>query len=237
MSSLEPGRFSPTACGNRRSFCFLLVCFAMSVATVVFASHQIAKSKQRYQLAKASVGRVSVEVDRHVGNLMYLRKNKELFFAAMAAGKIGRGEEIQWGEVLLDLSNRVGVTSFTYQMNDSEPLDSLHGVSPTSASVYRTEITLAFEAKHGAEVFKYFELLGQEAPGAYVMDQLRLHRVEPSDTVSTQRVALVTDDGSVGDTSVDEFATYGGVDVKATLYWYQFVPNLVERDASLLPNA
>lgn len=238
MSSLEPGRFSLAARGDRKSLLFLLACIGISVAAVVFAMHQILHGKQTYRLAKASVSRVSVEVDRHIADLLYLQQNKEQFFEALAAGKIGRGEQIQWGEVLLDVSNRVGVSSFTYQLNESESLDSLHGIELRSASAQRVEINLAFDARHGPEVFEFFELLSQEAPGAYTLGQLLLRREETSvDALSTQRVALVPGDDSTVRTLADEFGAYGGVGVKATLYWYQFEPGLVDRDVSHSPNA
>jgi len=236
MKCFAGERLNVLGADNRIAIIVSALSVSASVCTVAYASYQFTLSKESYQMAKHS----SLQNDRlaknHIEDLTFLETNKELLERWLDSEKIGRIEEIAWVEVLLDVSVSVDTQEFKYKLRPLQSLDEWYGRAVAHVDLSEGVIELDFVASHGDIVFGFFRDIGQRAPGAFRVQELKVTRMnttEGSDEFGKVAIVSTSEDGDSSvavhseiSNSTDKLlqqlpSGFGGVRVNATLRWFQ----------------
>ena len=96
----------------------------------------------------------------------------------------------------------------------------MYGLAVHHIAIRKQTINLAFEARHGAQVFQFFDDIEENAPGYYMTNELSIERIEVKNPKS--RAQTSTETSGLATSNPDISSVFSGVKVTAILNVFQF---------------
>ena len=227
------------AVGNRHAMAILVVALIVFGTAIAYANNQIEQSRDSYLLAKKRVASNHDLTRNHLDALAFLEQHERAFLHWRSSGNIGPVDEVDWAELLLDASSIIGTQEFGNSFGEQEPLTELFGQKVQHLAIGQLTMNIEFKAKHGADVFRFFKDIRQRAPGPYVVDELKIERIEVKIPGHNRRSSIDKLELAAGDFSAEAqtvslpvsdrldktgsevSAKFGGVQVAAILRSFQ----------------
>ena len=205
---------------NRLSIVVLTITFVVFGVAVVYANNQIGESRESYLLAKTRAENNQEFTRRHIDDQSFLKQNETDFLGWKASGKIGSVDEVDWVELLLNAGATIGAKEFQHSLGDVESMGNMYGLAVHHIAIRKQTINLAFEARHGALVFQFFDEIEENAPGYYMTNELSIERIEVKNPKS--RAQTSTETSGLATSNPDISSVFSGVKVTAILNVFQF---------------
>lgn len=201
-----------------------IAAFALAALTFVsataYAKFSIQTGKQSFHAAEHRSARSDQFTRQYLEDLSFLNANEPVFVRWKEAQWIGHIDEMNWVELLLDISAGVNTQQFQYRLGTVEAIEEFHGKRLSQTVFKQGVIEIEFQAKHGAAVFDFFGEVKARAPSAFNLYELNIARVDTRRSTSQElpRPESLLREGS---TSEEQPFDFNGVSVSATLKWFQ----------------